>query len=414
MHNGSNGTNGHRPRWADLPIDLQALEASTRPVSEAVMLPPEVYTSPAFYDFEMEAVFAREWVCVGRTEQIPNPGDYFTVTVVNDPLIVVRGEDGVIRAMSSVCRHRGAVLAEGAGNCGTRLACPYHAWTYDLQGRLRGAPEMARTPGFDRATTRLPQVALEDWKGFLFVNLDGQAPPLGPRLAEVDRLIANYHLEELSALPPATYEQPWNWKVMIENAMECYHCSYLHAGYHDCAPTRNLVIPPPLSHVEEVLVMRVRTTHPDAAFNPTERVFFPVIETLSEEDRSYFTWVNVLPNLILSCNADNVHYLLTLPRGPKAITLQVGWSFPASTLALPRFGDIWQMQAVAWQPILEQDTLVNQRVQQGLQSRFAPRGRYAWYEEHLVLFNRWLVKRYRQALEATASGATAEGALAPS
>jgi hypothetical protein len=164
--------------------------------------------------------------------------------------------------------------------------------------------------------------------------------------------------------------------------------------------------------VEEVLVMRVRTTHPDAAFNPTERVFFPVIETLSEEDRSYFTWVNVLPNLILSCNADNVHYLLTLPRGPKAITLQVGWSFPASTLALPRFQDIWQMQAVAWQPILEQDTLVNQRVQQGLQSRFAPRGRYAWYEEHLVLFNRWLVKRYRQALEGATNGAVVQDAPA--
>src|SRR5689334_421303 len=246
MNNASNGTNGHRPRWADLPIDPQALEVSTRDVAEAVMLPAEVYTSQAFYDFEMEAVFAREWVCVGRTEQIPNPGDYFTVTVVEDPLIVMRGEDGVIRAMSSVCRHRGAVLVEGSGNCGRRLSCPYHAWTYDLEGRLRGAPEMARTPGFDRANTRLPQVALEDWKGFLFVNLDGNAPPLGPRLVAVDDLIGNYRLEKLASLPTTTYELAWNWKVMIENFMECYHCSYLHAGYHDCAPTRNLVIPPPL------------------------------------------------------------------------------------------------------------------------------------------------------------------------
>jgi len=383
----------------NFPGNFAALQDSAVDVSRALTLPPECYTSQEHYDFEVEAIFAREWVCVGRADQIPNPGDYFSVTVVNDPLVVVRGHDGEIRVLSSVCRHRAAVIVEGSGNCGTALTCPYHAWSYDLDGNLRGAPVMTRAEGFDRGGVKLPQVRVETWKGFVFVNFDPHAALLGPRLRDVEGLIANYRLEELSARPPATYEQPWNWKVMIENAMECYHCSFLHRGYHECAPTWNL-LPPQLKHVEDVLIMRVRTTHPDAAFTPTERVMFPVIETLSDEDRNHFTWVNVLPNLILSCNADNVHYLLLLPHGPASITLQVGWCFPASTLAMPRFDDLFAMASMAWAPILEQDTMVNMRVQKGLKSRFAPRGRYSPYEEHLVMFNRWLVKRYRTALQA--------------
>src|SRR5581483_4613079 len=374
--------------------DVEELEASTVELSEAITLPPRCYTSPEFYAFEMEAIFAREWVCVGRQEQIPNPSDYFTVTVVNDPLLVVRGQDGEIRAMSAVCRHRGAVLLEGAGNCGRSVTCPYHSWAYDLEGKLLGAPEMTRTRGFDRRAVALPRVRTELWNGFIFVTFDDETPPLGPRLREVEALIGNYHIERLVSLPPATYEQPWNWKVLIENAMECYHCSYLHRGYHECAPTRNLVMPPPLSHVEEVLVMRARTTHPDAAFNPTERVLFPVIETLSEEDRNHFTWICVLPNLVMSCNADNLHYFMLFPRGPSALTLQLGWCYPESTVNLARFDDLVEMSTVAYRPLLEQDIMVNKRVQRGLGSRFAPRGRYAWYEEHLLMFNRWLVKRY--------------------
>src|SRR5581483_6793912 len=392
-----------------LAVDLAELEASVADVTEAITLPPRCYTSSEFYAFEMEAIFAREWVCVGHQAQIPNPGDYFTVTVVDDPLLVVRGQDGEIRAMSAVCRHRGAVLAEDAGNCGRAFTCPYHSWTYDLEGTLLGAPEMTRTRGFDRRAVALPRVQVELWQGFVFVNFDPHAAPLGPRLREVEALLANYHLDQLATLPPATYEQPWNWKIMIENAMECYHCSYLHRGYHDPAPTRNLVMPPPLQHVDGVLVMRARTTHQDAAFNPTDRVLFPVIETLSAEDRHYFTWVNVLPSLIISAKHDHVRYLLMLPRGPEAMTLQVAWCFPPATLEHPRFEDLLELAKVANAPLLAQDRMVDIRVQQGMKSRFAPRGRYSFYEEHLVLFNRWLVERYRRALSGRANGRADQG-----
>ncbi len=387
-----------RTQRAELPLDVEDLEASTAALADAITLPPAFYTSHAFYRFEIDAIFNREWICVGRQEQVPNPGDYFTVTLMDDPIVVLRGEDGQIRALSNVCRHRGAVLVEGAGTCAKSITCAYHSWTYDLEGRLRGAPEMMGTPGFDRRAVRLPSLRLEIWRGFIFVNFDADAAPLGPRLAEVDDLLGNYRLDQLVALPPASYDQPWNWKIMIENAMECYHCSHLHRGYHDSAPTKNLILPPPLSHVDGVLVMRARTTHPDAAFNPTEHVLFPVIDTLAEEDRNHFTWVNILPSLIISAKHDHVRYLLMLPTGPQSMQLQVAWCFPESTVELPRFPELLGMAKLAWAALLAQDTMVDIRVQTGMRSRFAPRGRYSFYEEHLLLFNRWLSKRYQEQL----------------
>ena len=293
-----------RPRpGTALPFDVEELDASTATSSTPSCLPPQCYTSPEFYAFEMEAIFAREWVCVGRQEQIPNPGDFFSITLMDDPLLVVRGLDGEVKAMSAVCRHRGAIVAEGAGNCEKAFICPYHSWSYDLDGNLLGAPEIdqdarlqssrraATAPGGDVARVHLRQLR------------PGRraARPAAGRGRRHDRQLPRRR----ARLPTASFLRP---ALELEgHDRECdgvLPLLLLHRGYHECAPTRNLV-EPPLKHVEQILVMRARTTHPDAAFNPTERVMFPVIPSLSEFDRNHFTWICVLPNLIMSCNADN-------------------------------------------------------------------------------------------------------------
>ena len=166
---------------------------SARPVADVVTLPPECYTSQEFFEqVERPAIFDREWLCVGRTERVPNPGDYYTITVVDEPLVVTRDhKDGEIHVLSAVCQHRGHLVVEGAGSCRI-FQCPLHHWTYGTDGELRSAPTMSETPGFDRAKYALPRLRVEIWQGFIFVNFDEDAAPLAPRLTTLEN-----HYKEL-------------------------------------------------------------------------------------------------------------------------------------------------------------------------------------------------------------------------
>ena len=165
-------------RFAEL---RQALKGCERlGYDEAWSMPKAYYTDPAVLGLERKHLFAREWICIGRVEEIAEPGDYMSFQLCDDPLIAVRGKDRVIRVLSNVCRHRGTVLMDGRGNR-QRLVCPYHHWSYDLDGRLVGAPRMDAHATFDKASCRLPQFPSEEWHGFLFVSLAQDPQPLAPR-----------------------------------------------------------------------------------------------------------------------------------------------------------------------------------------------------------------------------------------
>ncbi|HEX3065647.1 MAG TPA: Rieske (2Fe-2S) protein, partial [Dongiaceae bacterium] len=142
-------------------------------------LPREAYTSPELHALEVKTIFEKSWLCVGRAEYVPNAGDYYTIDVIGEPVIIVRGKDGEVRALNAACRHRAMPVAQGKGNTG-RFTCPYHAWTYALDGRLIGAPHMEQSQVFNKEACRLPSYRLESWMGFLFVNLDDDAAPLQP------------------------------------------------------------------------------------------------------------------------------------------------------------------------------------------------------------------------------------------
>ena len=192
---------------------LENFEPSVLDVNEASMLPPLVYTSEEFYAFEREAIFGHEWLCVGRVDQVPEPGDYFTLTMADEPLVVVRGQDRVLRVLSAVCRHRGALVAEDRGTCGA-FVCPYHHWSYALDGRLLGSPAMDRAIGFDKKEHPLPSLRVEEWQGFVFCNMDQEAPPLAPGLSELEPLLEHFELPSATTLEGKTLpDLPWNWKV---------------------------------------------------------------------------------------------------------------------------------------------------------------------------------------------------------
>ena len=208
-------------------LGAEALERVQRPLAESWTLPPAAYIEPAVFAAEVRTTFARDWVCVGRTDQIPEPGDYLSVDLVDQPLVITRSDDGELHALSRVCLHRAMPLVEGAGNA-RRLVCPYHNWTYELDGRLRAAPMMDGVTDFEPAQCRLPELRLETWNGFIFVNRDEQAQSLAPQLSGLTALVEDYGFADMRVVHTIAYDSPWNWKILVENFMEAYH----HIGTH--------------------------------------------------------------------------------------------------------------------------------------------------------------------------------------
>ena len=205
---------------------------------QAKSLPPEFYSSEEFLELEKEEIFRKEWVCVGRVAEIPGRGDYFTTQLLDEPLIVVRGQDKKVRVLSNVCRHRSSVILEGTGTA-KNFVCPYHAWTYANDGQLLRAPYMDQVKGFDVKGCRLPEFKTEVWHGFLYVNLDGKAKPLAPRLTGLEPYLENRHPEDM--MVSLVQEEIWstNWKCLAENYMEGYHLSTVHSkDLYDITPTR--------------------------------------------------------------------------------------------------------------------------------------------------------------------------------
>ena len=164
------------------------------PFERAQAMPKSVYTSPEFAEAEERHIFAREWLCAGRADALANPGDYLTMEISGEPVIILRDREGVLRGMSNVCRHRMSTLLEGRGNVRT-IVCPYHAWTYSLDGSLRGAPAMARNEGFCKEDVKLPPIRVENWHGWIMVTLNPDAPPPSERLKGVERLVGHLPME---------------------------------------------------------------------------------------------------------------------------------------------------------------------------------------------------------------------------
>ncbi|GHU09255.1 (2Fe-2S)-binding protein [Betaproteobacteria bacterium] len=192
-------------------------------------MPPSVYTSADFLELEQERIFNRQWLCVGRSSSLSQTGDYLTCDIGTQPVAVIRKQDGSLSALSNVCRHRMVVLLEGRGN--TRaIVCPYHAWSYRLDGELVGAPLMEKQPGFCKGEHTLPNVRCEEWGGWIYLTLDNSLPPVAEQFAELDALIAHYGMEHYQETFHEEHVWNTNWKVLAENFMESYHLPMLHRG----------------------------------------------------------------------------------------------------------------------------------------------------------------------------------------
>ena len=202
-------------------------------IADGRTIPFDWYSDPAVLRLERERIFRRTWQYAGRTDQVAEPGSFFTCDLAGIPIVVVRDEQDGLRAFLNVCRHRGSLVCEGEGKRAS-LQCPYHAWTYGLDGSLRAAPRSERVPDFEKERLGLVAVAVDSWGPFVFVNPDAEAEPLAETLGELPALVdaSGVDLGSLRFLKRASGDEyAANWKVCSENFLECYHCQVAHPDF---------------------------------------------------------------------------------------------------------------------------------------------------------------------------------------
>jgi phenylpropionate dioxygenase-like ring-hydroxylating dioxygenase large terminal subunit len=200
-------------------------ERAARPLPHARALPGECYTDPELYELEAERIFRKEWICVARAEQVPAAGDWLAIDLVGEPLVLVRDNDGALRALSRVCAHRAQDVLNNAterrGNS-ARFTCPYHLWSYRLDGSCIGAPDMQGSDEFDPAACGLGTFALEQWQGFVFISLDPNPPPFADAVRGLDGVMGDVDKSDWQIARTLEWgEKPVKWKDVIENAAMC-------------------------------------------------------------------------------------------------------------------------------------------------------------------------------------------------
>lgn len=379
----------------DCPVPIEGLLESDRDAPNAIGLPAECFTSEQFYEYELRTLWAHNWFCVGRDADVPSAGDYYTLDIGSEPLVVIRGDDGQVRVLSAVCQHRGMVVVTGRGNS-RRLRCPFHSWTYSTTGSLLTAPDMDTVCDFDIGSTRLPELRSENWQGFRFVTFDNKLPTLAERLKRVAEELQNYEMSALRSAAPLNLDQyPCNWKLFSD---ECYHCSFLHArSWHRLFPTPRTAVDTltPFNDVTAgVISYDLRGQRLDAAPTRTGVALHPILPRLTDEERCRLRYVTVMPNLVIVAMPDKVKYFLWLPTGPVSSSWGVSWLFPETTLQGGAFSSTWDMEREDLSAVMHEDIEAWTRTQKGMASRFAPRSRYAPTENVIVNFNRWCVKQY--------------------
>lgn len=323
----------------------------TRPMPPA--LPGRYFTDPQIYGRELKTVWRSTWQWVGRSEDLPNSGDYLSCTLGEEPIFVIRTTGGELRAMHNVCPHRGARLLPAArGNC-QKLQCPYHAWTFNTEGRLLAVLQPGWFPELDKANIRLSPARVDTWGGFIFVNPDPEGESLAEYLAGFPEYLSGWphRLEDLREVDRAAYEEPINWKFVVENYVEDYHFSIAHNG--------SLV---PLFDVQAI---RTRPTGrhvpilvPYAKQPPAD----PVLRREWEADGISYQGF-IFPNLMINTSPDSVSVWRVVPLGPERTRLET------ITYQTPRQYALSPHVHTSWAQVMEEDFAVCRLLQLGVNSR---------------------------------------------
>jgi choline monooxygenase len=337
--------------------ELAAGDLVPTPIERSWTIPSLWYTDPAFHALDRDAIFARTWQGVGHAAQVRDPGMYFTSTVADSPVIVLRDKEGVLRAFYNVCRHRGGPLATELSGCVNALTCQYHGWTYLLDGSLRGVPRWDRVDLFDKKDFGLKPLRVETWQGQVFVNLDPDAAPLAESLAGVAERIAPIRLDSMTFVKRIDYEVACNWKVYVDNFLEGYHVPYVH---------------PELMKMYDFRQYTTETfEHYSLQWSPIAPGDAPY--EIKPGDKAYYFCL--FPNFMLNILPGRVQTNLVVPMGHDRCRVEFGFHYrdaagPAAEKAVADDLDYSDR-------VQREDMEICHFVQRGLGSRAYDRGRFS-------------------------------------
>ena len=347
------------------PIAPELLTNSLAEFGASRTLPQQCYVDPQLHAWELEHFYARAWACVGRHDDLVSPGDRKAVQIGNDGVLLVRGADSILRGFYNVCRHRAHQLLD-PGQCAhaATIRCPYHGWTYDLDGSLKAAPRTGDIRDFDPTDHGLVPARVEAWHGWIFVNTSGEAPPLLEYLGDLDAIVRHHEPERLRVGVMRSYDVAANWKLVHENYHECYHCTSIH-------PQLCRVSPPDSGDNYrragswvggEMDLMDFAVTmsfdgHSDGVF----------LRGLNAEQRRHLYYYGILPNLFLSLHPDYIltHRIEAVAHDRTRIECQ--WMFAPESFEWPGFSPDYAVEF--WDTTNKQDWHALEAVQRGISSR---------------------------------------------
>ena len=345
-------------------------------------MPGDVYTSSEVYNLEREQIFMRSWLCVGRVEEIPEPGDYYASRIMGEPFLVVRGDDGNINAFSNSCRHRGVEVAKIGRGSVKQFSCPYHAWTYDLRGKLLGAPRMHETQA-DLSQCALPALRVDTWQGWVFINFDAKAEPLSTAIAEFIEEFGFLKFDDGRLGDLYSTELGCNWKYVVENLMDVYHVGTVHG---------------------QSFGKRYRESPDDYSFKlwdnggfsfyfkaapltPEGESLFGPMPSLADRESDFACLGFIAPNLNFSARWDSLRFWITWPLAPDKSQLLSYTLFPKDVFAAADFVKKLDRYATFLSEVVEEDREMMESLQNGSAAkRFEP-GPMAKLEEpihHIV------------------------------
>jgi glycine betaine catabolism A len=354
------------------------------------MLPREAYVDPAVFEWEREHFFTRGWVCLGLSADVAAAGDQRAEWVGNGGVLLARDESGAVHAFANVCRHRGhELLPCGASAHHGRIICPYHSWSYELNGGLWTAAGFKDQDEFDRAEHGLVSLPVEVWHGMIFVDASGSAAPLEHGLGGLEALVAPYEPERLRVAARHEYEVAANWKTLTENYHECYHCPVIHPQLCEVSPPKSG------ENYDEAgtwiggwmdLREGVETMSLDGRSGSTP------LRDVPEDDRRKVVYLNIFPNVLVSLHPDYVMTHRLTPLAADRTRIECTWAFDPDAVDEPGFDPSYAVDF--WDITNRQDWLACESVQRGLTSPHAVAGPLSSEEEDVYRYVTMVARAY--------------------
>ncbi len=365
---------------------------TTSGTSQRVMrmtLHGQYYTDPAFLAREMDRVFARMWLAAGRAAELAQPGAFMRRDVAGASVLIVRGQDNALRAFHNVCRHRGTRLCTADhGTLRGSIQCPYHAWTYGLDGQLLAAPLMDEVDGFDRSSYPLRPVACESWDGHVFVNLCDSPRPLSTQLGDLPRRFAPWRMQDLRLAHRIEYDIAANWKLVVQNYNECLHCPIIHPllnQMHHYLGAAN--VPSTGTYCGGAMGFKpgVETLSTDGK---RRRAILP---GLSGEDRALVNYFAIYPNLLLTLHPDYMMTITIWPQDAGRTKLIAEWHFDPDEMSRPGF--VFEDAVEFWDRTNREDWAISEQSYLGISSPGYTPGPYSEREAQLWEFDQFILNQ---------------------